>query len=62
MANIKISELNELQKATGQDLLVIVDVANNETKKYKQEILELVEQKFPLDQPHQKIQKTAIFG
>ena len=33
MANIKISELNELQKATGQDLLVIVDVANNETKK-----------------------------
>lgn len=33
MANIKISELNELQKATDQDLLVIVDVANNETKK-----------------------------
>ena len=33
MANIKISELDELQKATDQDLLVIVDVANNETKK-----------------------------
>ena len=33
MANIKISELDELQKATEQDLLVIVDVANNETKK-----------------------------
>ena len=33
MANIKISELVELQKATDQDLLVIVDVANNETKK-----------------------------
>lgn len=33
MANIKISELDELQKATDKDLLVIVDVANNETKK-----------------------------
>lgn len=33
MANIKISELDELQKATEQDLLVIVDVANNKTKK-----------------------------
>ena len=33
MANIKISELDELQKATDQDLLVIVDVANNNTKK-----------------------------
>lgn len=33
MANIKISELDELQKATDQDLLVIVDIANNETKK-----------------------------
>ena len=33
MANIKISELDELQKATDQDLLVIVDVANNKTKK-----------------------------
>ena len=33
MANIKISELDELQKATDQDLLAIVDVANNKTKK-----------------------------
>lgn len=33
MANIKISELDELQEAADQDLLVIVDVANNETKK-----------------------------
>ncbi len=33
MVNIKISELDELQKATDQDLLVIVDVANNNTKK-----------------------------
>ena len=33
MANIKISELDELQEASDQDLLVIVDVANNETKK-----------------------------
>lgn len=33
MANIKISELDELQEATDQDLLVIVDVANNKTKK-----------------------------
>ena len=33
MANIKISELDELQKATDQDLLVIVDVDNNRTKK-----------------------------
>ena len=37
MANIKISELDELQKATDQDLLVIVDVANNETKKIQAE-------------------------
>lgn len=33
MASIKISELNELEEASKQDLLVIVDVANNETKK-----------------------------
>lgn len=33
MTNIKISELDELQKATDQDLLVIVDVDNNKTKK-----------------------------
>ena len=33
MANIKISELDELQKATDQDLLVIVDIDNNKTKK-----------------------------
>ena len=33
MTNIKISELDELQKATDQDLFVIVDVANNNTKK-----------------------------
>lgn len=35
MASIKISELNELEEASKQDLLVIVDVANNETKKIK---------------------------
>ena len=33
MANIKISELDELQKATDQDLLVIVDSDKNITKK-----------------------------
>ena len=33
MTNIKISELDELQEVADQDLLVIVDVANNETKK-----------------------------
>lgn len=33
MANIKISELDELQKATDQDLFVIVDSDKNITKK-----------------------------
>lgn len=33
MANIKISELEEYPKAKEEDLLVIVDVENNETKK-----------------------------
>ena len=33
MANIKISELNELQTVDNDDLLVVVDVSANETKK-----------------------------
>lgn len=43
MANIKISELDELQKATDQDLLVIVDVDNNNTKKIQVGNLGIVE-------------------
>ena len=35
MANIKISELDELSKSNGDDLLVIVDSIENETKKIK---------------------------
>ena len=35
MANVKISELEEYPKAKEEDLLVIVDVENNETKKIK---------------------------
>lgn len=35
MANIKISELNELEKVDNDDWLVIVDVSTNETKKVK---------------------------
>ena len=35
MATKKITELNELETANDNDLLVIVDVANNETKKIK---------------------------
>ena len=33
MANIKISELEEYTQAKDNDLLVIVDTTNNETKK-----------------------------
>ncbi len=39
MANIKISELNELETKHDNDLLAIVDSANNETKKIKVETL-----------------------
>ena len=39
MANIKISELNELETKHDNDLLAIVDSANNETKKIKVENL-----------------------
>lgn len=39
MANIKISELNELETKHNNDLLAIVDNANNETKKIKVENL-----------------------
>lgn len=39
MANIKISELNELETKNGEDLLAIVDTNNNETKKIKVETL-----------------------
>lgn len=35
MANIKISELNELEQVDNDDLLVIVDTSSNETKKVK---------------------------
>ena len=35
MANIKISELNELEEVDNDDLLVIVDTSSNETKKVK---------------------------
>lgn len=35
MANIKISELNELEQVDNDDLLVIVDTSANETKKVK---------------------------
>lgn len=35
MANIKISELDELSKASNEDMLVIVDTSENETKKIK---------------------------
>lgn len=37
MANIKISELNELEEVENSDLLVIVDSSANETKKVKVE-------------------------
>lgn len=39
MANIKISELNELETRHKEDLLTIVDTNNNETKKIKVETL-----------------------
>lgn len=39
MANIKISELNELETRHDEDLLAIVDTNNNETKKIKVETL-----------------------
>lgn len=41
MATIKISELEELNKSNDDDLLVIVDSVENETKKIKKENLKI---------------------